>query len=1144
MKEFYKLSDVNFDKNEYLYGMDLPLKMKTKDNGNIKILKGRKKYIVATSNQIFKHIKSLPDNEWSYYEYWQDNPVKLFMDIDIKYYDKELADRVLDEAKSRLTRILNKDFGINVSEILVESAHRSDKISYHLKLPNVKFSNILHQKKFWYKYHDDFFIDDKYDLVDMSVYQIHMPLKLFWNHKGYQSDIHKSIPINGDQFTYENFKKYSTIIMNNNEQQVPDIDIDDEIVSIIKGKRGKKQKQNAKNKLRKSKIDLYNNYQPDYPDTIIKEPMGQLDITRSLNYWTWINVGMALKVLWGRSNQNDNYYKTWIEFSKQYKYYDEEECEIFFKRYFRTQDKYNRYLYGKTSIIRWAMEDNPLYRYNEDLRDLYLESRLHDYYGIEIDYINERYLPELDLTNIETLFIKSGQGTDKTGKVIKLISKMDQRHENSLGLLCCITRRNLATTITYKSREGYFGYDEQTDPLINIIDYKDVKYYQLHDIRYLAITPNSLKHLIKEEKLPRKKYLWIDEITPFLHYLTSNNLSDRRKTCISILQWYIKNVDYLIITDADIDDDALKIIMDIRSDRKAKMIWNKYKWDKNEYEFIVNYKGLINKCKKLLEKGENVYLCCDTLTKSKQLAKHFEKYNPLVYNSESNKETRDKLKDILNEWCKSRIIITNSVNEYGVSFDDLGDKDSHFNTIFAIFKGNTITAQGANQLLHRVRHTKSKSIYIHLEKNRRNYYETDLKEIKDIINHGEDMIKKITGMDEVKNNILSIDKDGNIIEKKDGIYDEILARTLRSKYESLNSFDRWLRYYITDGGGKIVQTTDIEEVDEIEEIDILEEDADKIYNADNYTTDDIDKLNLDKDYTQEEIYGMKKYYMKRRLGLHNISRELIKKCIKEGFDRQCINFRLFYGGNLDKKLKEELDEEEIKNVSINSRYMKLYILKDLARVIGWDLYNFDEEKEYIGGKNAKEPSEEIKKYIMDNRKILGFIYGNYGRIRIKNLKETGVMDLFKRIVESLFGTRIIKKEENQLRNGNRRVRQYKYSWYKGDYSVVTKLESSQNNEMCSSKSVTDSNSEKMPITNDNTDLNESIEKEISKKVSKNISISDHKNIQEIEQNMTEKLEEGVSISDHMVLWELAKNYNHTLKIDSKKTVNKQIIKVI
>lgn len=1000
LKKFKKLNEAinKKEQDEYIYGKDKePQIIKNK------MREGMKEFIVATREEMYEYMLSLNGKEWNFYEYPMDMNVCLFLDVDMKRREDTGDEKViLNNILEKIIEILDK-YGIKVflKDFLIQCGSREDKISYHIKCKKIKFNDVIHQKNFWQTHCNDFNEIDE-NIPDMAVYRLNVPLKMVWCHKWKSNEkIHKTIPINGDKINLKNFNKYSITYFEGNEITFPEMYMTNELNILTKNKKGKQQKNQVKKKLKKENENKYSNYEPNYPVSEIKEPMEQLNVLRALNYGLWIEVGMALKVLWGRNNK-DEYYKTWLEFSRQSKEYDEDECEYLWN-YFKTEKEANRYLFGKASIIKWAMNDNNLYRYTEPLRDVFYETKENNFYGMEVVYINERYLPDLEL--FPTLIVKSGQGTDKTGKIIKLVSKIEDKI-SSKGLLCCITRRNLSTTITSKSKEGYYGYKEG-DNLVRIVDYKDVKRTQYSDIKNLAITPNSLIHLVNKNKIPRKTFLWIDEITPFLHYLPSNNLIGRRNAVLSILEWYIKNVDYLLVTDADIDDDAIKIIMSIRNE-KTRMIWNKYKADKSEYQFIKSYQGLINRVKKLLRDGKNVYLCCDTMNVTKKMAKYFKDYKPLVYNSESDKNTRDKLKDINNNWKEERLIITNSVNEYGVSFDDLSDP--HFHTIFAIFKGNTITAQGANQLLHRVRHTRTKSIYIHLEKSRPTYYETELNEIRAIIEQGENEIKRITGIEGVKDEVYKIDENGNIKREKELIYEEILVRTLRTKYESLNQFDKWLKYYIEEGGGKIVPCDEIDDFpDELEEMDIYEDDVDNIFNSINYTSNDVERLHNEEDYTKEEVFGLKKYYMKKKLGMIKLTKELIYFCIKNNLHEQMTNFRMFYDGKLEKRIKDELIEEDMKSLGMNSRYMKFLILDKMMKIIGWNKEDFDFVMEYKSGKNKEKGNKELIKYYYENRKLINYIYGNVGRLRGKDICVLDVVDMMRRMINDIFGYNILKK---------------------------------------------------------------------------------------------------------------------------------------
>jgi hypothetical protein len=556
--------------------------------------------------------------------------------------------------------------------------------------------------------------------------------------------------------------------------------------------------------------------------------------------------------------------------------------------------------------------------------------------------------------------------------------------------------------------------------------------------------------------------MYIDEITPFLSYLPCSNLADRRQSCLSILAWYIQNVDYLIISDADISDDALKIIMSIRN-QPAKMIWNKYPTDQNnKYHLISNYDHLLFTCATILKNGDNIFFACDTMKFTKKLAAIFRDYNPVVYNADSDKEVRQLLKNINTTWSKKRMIICNSSCEYGVDFNDAQLPKQHFHSIFAVFKTSTISAQGANQILHRVRKTSSNIIYIHLNEIRSRYYPTDLESIRKMIKFGEVSVSKILYdaepgvIKDVSSNFyqqkLIFDNLGNLVKQnQDELFDEILVRTLRVKFESLNDFRGWLRYYILSAGGNIViddyenKKDDYGKIEEAFLKDVnekcqLADDADimEILNATEIQSYDVENFKDIGNLTKEQIYSLKKYYIKKTTGFVHLDEPIVRYFVQENkfLLDQINNTLLLFKKSLKHNVKHELKNDFVSAIGMSSVCRVIVTIKELLGLMGWNPeIDLNEKKDIIAGINGTKATPEIVDYFKnkDNIRNLRQMFGELGRMKIidanVNIKST-YMEFVMKLLNHTCGV-IMVKEIKKNKQGSNVISHHYYSYNLG-----------------------------------------------------------------------------------------------------------------
>jgi len=1022
---------------------------------------GMKKFWVAKPLDMYSHIVKLQLKDRAFYEFWSDHidhKVALVIDVDIKNPTSEdVKEMIIAYYIDNTIKLLKEQYqiGLEPDHFIITDSSRLDKISFHIKCKHIRFRDMDQQAIFWHN-GSNYFPSERY-LFDFAIYKLSMPLRMAFCHKRLldPNQIYQSIPRDkADTLSIESCFKYSMIHFDNPSEVIDIKELELTINPLDDSFRPKKEKKPNNEQVVNTDMNRYNNYIPNYPPSPLREPMRQLKPDRAIYFPTWCNVCFGLK---NASTEKFSYYETFIEFSKQYTLFNEEDCKKKWNEA-KTKTETQKMLYGKQSIIRWAIQDNPMYVYIEPLRDLFQEAEENKFWGVKVEEINQKYIADVEFGEYKTVYLKSGQGSSKSSAAVKFMAMLKaELGKKYQGAIVCISRKNLATTISSFAKKGYYGY-EPGMPIINIENYANIPKGDYHSTENICITPNSILHLAANGKFAHRTFFWIDEAKPWLAYLCSRNLDSNRKAVVTTLVHFLKTVDYLLVTDADLASDELKILQDIRG-KPAKLIWNKFNSDQNEYHLVTSYNRLISRCLDLIKDGKNLYICCDTKSMTKKLAHIFsgclKKDEMVVYNSDTELNVRQMLENINEEWSKLRCVISNSVNEYGIDFSDYSlGVQCHFHTVFAIFKGNTITSQGANQLLHRVRHTRSSTIYIHLDNIRYRYYSTDLNDIRkmlilgaksiDDIMFGEDhlikqSVNKLIGQCDFK-----IDDEGNIVQCEQ-LFCEILTRTLRTVFESLNNFRGWLKFYITSAGGKII--TDEYELNQDAKKKLDEDVEDFRKKIDNYTeynndteisgilnandlnTYEIQNLVKAGISTNEDRYKFKKWSLKKSTGIINVDEEIVRYYVENPeFVNQIENFKILMEDKWKDNVLDRVGTDFKVSIGIIDDAMKIKKIVEMMELLGWNTeIDFEEKKEYMGGKFGEVAEKNILDYFVKNKKLLQVYFRDSGRMYNKKKDITVYMDFVIRLLNKQCG-KLIKKDNIRVQQNLNRNRKWSFQY--------------------------------------------------------------------------------------------------------------------
>ena len=318
-------------------------------------------------------------------------------------------------------------------------------------------------------------------------------------------------------------------------------------------------------------------------------------------------------------------------------------------------------------------------------------------------YIDSLFLKPIDFKNSDTLFIKSDMGTGKSTATINYIKN---NNINKFLILSC--RRTLTYTI----------YDKLKQENIKVDNYISTNLNRIKISNKLIISPDSLYKI--QYPLQKFDFIWIDEGVSFMYYLGNHLFTNQysNKEVIYILEWLIKNSTKLLITDADLNQYTIDFYLYFRKLYYSQYIIYNKQVNLNKYLFIDDENEILNNLLTNIINDKNIYICCDTLEKTKYIYNYLIDNNInlddiLLYNSESSKSYDKEMYNVNSFWNKFRIVIVSPKVIFGVDFNL-----NHFHYVYAFYKCTTLTVRECLQQIHRIRHIINKTIYIHIYKHK------------------------------------------------------------------------------------------------------------------------------------------------------------------------------------------------------------------------------------------------------------------------------------------------------------------------------------------------------------------------------------------------------------------------------------------
>jgi hypothetical protein len=314
----------------------------------------------------------------------------------------------------------------------------------------------------------------------------------------------------------------------------------------------------------------------------------------------------------------------------------------------------------------------------------------------DVHSYEDRYLRSFP-TDKRVIACKSPMNTGKTKQEVDWLNK--------------ILDKNPAYTVTVLSPRRSFTKDVQKR--LNETGRNFVSYQDSVNTEFLIIQVESLHR--DDNNNIRRNIVIIDECSAVLNQFTTdfhrNNLTKNQQ----VFERYIKDCEYCLILDADLDEHCVRRIHGLIPNEKIHLIHNKIKI-RADYNLFLYKKS--NKFQKShwffeLDKAVNAGKSIALATSSKIFGKKIQKRYPELSEKclQVNGESCDQNIGDLNESTKGvQLFIYTTTLSVGVDICN-----DNFDVMFAYITSNSACARDVNQMFHRVRFLKDKSVHIMYE---------------------------------------------------------------------------------------------------------------------------------------------------------------------------------------------------------------------------------------------------------------------------------------------------------------------------------------------------------------------------------------------------------------------------------------------
>jgi hypothetical protein len=662
--------------------------------------KAKKQFLVRSIKDIYD--KTIIDNKQShYYEFWQKNTfMKFALDIDlpkdgISYEDsQEILKKNIEDVIYYADQFYEHIYDISDVIVLETLPHElsSKKYSYHVIFDGLKFSSHLVCKDFFKRMK----LETELRGCDESIYNLGC-LRIMGSTKKGQKRILEPVEyrIGGKQtkigkdlkFFQKTLITYTEDIKD--ENLIDDSCIENNYEDLVD------EKDQSTEKDPKENIDNID----------IEKILNGLPIEMCDNYQSWIRIGMILKNTSVKCNIDlFEMFNKWSSKSKKYKSSDDVQ-------------KHWKSLKGNTklgigSLIYEAKKEGVEgifkneKKSNEQIVNEYPKKEIQLTIKPNTRMLNQRYLtPELmtEYFNSRLLAVQSEKGTGKTSNLIEAYFKNGLITEDMNILLISSRRTFGAKLLGDLSKYGFKLYSDFEDQYIS------------HNKIICQI--DSLMRLDRS----RYNVIIVDECESLARYMTSQHFTKNNKASmiINMYESYLNSADNVYILDADLSDRCVNYyqrVMNLTDDQMS-LIVNEYRLYEDYRVNYMRFNDWLNQIMNDIDKNRKLVIAMASNAKGKDLKDTIMEKYPLKKVLFLNREVDDKEKinivtHVDEQWSRYDVVIYTPSVCMGISFD----KTNHFDALYAYGCEGSLGSQEFCQMIHRVRHPKSKILYLTFDK--------------------------------------------------------------------------------------------------------------------------------------------------------------------------------------------------------------------------------------------------------------------------------------------------------------------------------------------------------------------------------------------------------------------------------------------
>lgn len=301
-------------------------------------------------------------------------------------------------------------------------------------------------------------------------------------------------------------------------------------------------------------------------------------------------------------------------------------------------------------------------------------------------------LPALSMSDYSgVIALRAPLGSGKT----QIVGASFVNTVRDIGRVACIT--HLRSLVAEMARR------------LNCAHYEAASPVQLRSENALAITSASLANPKFDEFFGTCYYLFIDEFSQVRRFLASESCGNHSDVSYAALRRHIASAKCVIVTDADLSDEDIRFLEEIRPAEKFRVIDAKPQTPARTIDYIIgedSAEHIIGAAEQEMLRGGNVWIGCESAARAQAFGEYLKqrgfKVLTITSDEKGGKEQEAFLSNPDEMSRQYQAIVHSPVISSGVSIEH---KDGHhFTAAFWIGGGRAILPSDAGQALRRVRY--------------------------------------------------------------------------------------------------------------------------------------------------------------------------------------------------------------------------------------------------------------------------------------------------------------------------------------------------------------------------------------------------------------------------------------------------------